>query len=60
VAAKAEEAEKKAAEAEAAKAAAERPPVLSARTTQLLREMTRRFQSAPELAPPALETLSAL
>jgi len=60
VAAKAEEAETKQAEADAAKAAAERPPVLSARTTQTLREMSRLFQSAPELAPPAPETLSAL
>jgi penicillin-binding protein 1A len=59
VAAKAEEAEKKQADADAAKAA-ERPPVLSARTTRMLRDMTRLFQSAPELAPPAPEKLSAL
>ncbi len=61
VAAKAEEAEKKRAEDEAAKAAAERPPVLSSRTTQTLRDMTKLFQSAPTLEPPAEpETLSAL
>jgi len=60
VAAKAAAAETKQAQADAAKAAAERPPVLSARTTQTLRDMTRLFQSAPQLAPPAPETLSAL
>lgn len=61
VAAKAEEAEKKKAEKEAADAAASRPPVLSSRTTRLLREMTQRFQSAPALAAPSKpETLSAL
>ncbi|MER9182719.1 penicillin-binding protein 1A [Mesorhizobium sp. M0159] len=61
VAAKAEEAEKKNAEQAAADAAAERPPVLSSRTTQTLKELTRLFQAAPVLdAPAAPETLSAL
>ncbi len=61
IAAKAEEAEKKKADQAAADAAAERPPVLSSRTTQTLREMTKVFQAAPVLgAPPAPETLSAL
>ncbi|PTE09404.1 transglycosylase domain-containing protein [Mesorhizobium helmanticense] len=61
VAAKAVEAEKKNAEKAAADAAAERPPVLSSQTTQTLRDMTRLFQSAPVLQPPAApETLSAL
>lgn len=61
VAAKAEEAQKKDAEKAAADAAAERPPVLSSQTTQVLRDMTRLFQSAPVLQPPAApETLSAL
>ncbi|PDQ20707.1 penicillin-binding protein [Mesorhizobium sanjuanii] len=61
VAAKAVEAEKKNAEKAAADAAAERPPVLSSQTTQALRDMTRLFQSAPVLQPPATpETLSAL
>jgi penicillin-binding protein 1A len=61
IAAKAEEAEKKNAEQAAADAAAERPPVLSSRTTQTLREMTKVFQTAPVLdAPSAPETLSAL
>ncbi len=60
-AAKAEEAQKKSAEQAAAEAAAERPPVLSGRTTQTLREMTKVLQAAPVLAaPPAPETLSAL
>ncbi|CAN7374573.1 transglycosylase domain-containing protein [Mesorhizobium caraganae] len=60
IAAKAEEAEKNAEQA-AADAAAERPPVLSSRTTQTLREMTKVFQTAPVLsAPSAPETLSAL
>ena len=61
VAAKAREAEKKKAEDEAAKAAAERPPVLSARTTQVLRDLTRLLQDAPALEPPPEpQTLSAL
>lgn len=61
IAAKAEEAEKKNADEAAADAAAERPPVLSSRTTQTLREMTKVFQTAPVLsAPSAPETLSAL
>ncbi|MGX5846593.1 transglycosylase domain-containing protein [Mesorhizobium sp. PL10] len=61
IAAKAEEAEKKNADQVAADAAAERPPVLSSRTTQTLREMTKVFQAAPVLyAPSAPETLSAL
>ncbi|MER8430479.1 transglycosylase domain-containing protein [Mesorhizobium caraganae] len=61
IAAKAEEAEKKNADQAAADAAAERPPVLSSRTTQTLREMTKVFQAAPVLvAPSAPETLSAL
>ncbi len=61
IAAKAEEAEKKKADQAAADAAAERPPVLSSRTTQTLREMTKVFQAAPVLgAPSAPETLSAL
>ncbi|CAN7436244.1 penicillin-binding protein 1A [Mesorhizobium amorphae] len=61
VAAKAEEAAKKNAEQAEAEAAAERPPVLSSRTTQTLREMTKMFQAAPVLEPPkAPETLSAL
>ncbi|MER9405972.1 penicillin-binding protein 1A [Mesorhizobium caraganae] len=61
IAAKAEEAEKKNVDQAAADAAAERPPVLSSRTTQTLREMTKVFQAAPVLvAPSAPETLSAL
>ncbi|MGX9144821.1 transglycosylase domain-containing protein [Mesorhizobium sp. 128a] len=61
IAAKAEEAEKKNADQAAADAASERPPVLSSRTTQTLREMTKVFQAAPVLyAPSAPETLSAL
>lgn len=61
IAAKAEEAEKKNADQAAADAAAERPPVLSSRTTQTLRDMTKVFQTAPVLsAPSAPETLSAL
>ena len=61
VAAKAEEAQKKSDEQAAADAAAERPAVLSSRTTQTLRDMTRLFQSAPTLAAPTSpETLSAL
>jgi penicillin-binding protein 1A len=61
VAAKAEEAAKKQAENAAAQAEAERPPVLSSRTTQALRDMTRTFQEAPVIETPAPpETLSAL
>ncbi|CDX29112.1 1A family penicillin-binding protein [Mesorhizobium plurifarium] len=61
VAAKAEEAAKKEADAAAAQAEAERPPVLSSRTSQTLRDMTKAFQAAPVLSAPALpETLSAL
>ena len=61
VAAKAEEAQKKSDAQAAADAAAERPAVLSSRTTQTLRDMTRLFQSAPTLAAPTSpETLSAL
>lgn len=61
IAAKAEEAEKKNADQAAPDAAAERPPVLSSRTTQTLREMTKVFQAALVLvAPSAPETLSAL
>lgn len=61
VAAKAEEAAKKEADAAAAQAEAERPPVLSSRTTQTLRDMTKTFQAAPVLSAPAFpETLSAL
>ncbi|MDX8470072.1 penicillin-binding protein 1A [Mesorhizobium sp. VK23B] len=61
VAAKAEEAAKKAATDAEAQAEAERPPVLSSRTTQTLRDMTKVFQSAPVLDAPTLpETLSAL
>ena len=60
-AARAGEAAKAAAQAEADRAAAERPPVLSSRTTQLLRQMSRQFHAAPVLAPPAEpETVSAL
>jgi len=60
-AAKAEEAAKAAAQAEADREAAERPPVLSSRTTQLLRLMNRQFLSAPALRPEAEpETVSAL
>lgn len=61
IAAKADEAEKKNADQAAADAAAERPPVLSSRTTQTLREMTKVFQAAPVLSAPSTpETLSAL
>jgi len=61
IAAKAEEAEKKNADQAAADAAAERPAVLSSRTTQTLRDMTQLFQSAPKIdAPASPETLSAL
>jgi len=59
VAAKAEEAAKE----EAANPAvdAERPPVLSSRTTQLLRDMSEAFRTAPVLdTPPEPNTLSAL
>ncbi|TIO37648.1 MAG: penicillin-binding protein, partial [Mesorhizobium sp.] len=61
VAAKAEEEAKKEAADAAAQAEAERPPVLSSRTTQTLRAMTKAFQAAPALNAPTLpETLSAL
>lgn len=61
IAAKAEEAEKKNADQAAADAAAERPAVLSSRTTQTLRELTKVFQAAPVLGSPQTpETLSAL
>ncbi|TIU60758.1 MAG: penicillin-binding protein, partial [Mesorhizobium sp.] len=61
VAAKAEEAAKKEADAAEAQAEAERPPVLSSRTTQTLRDMTKAFQAAPVLDAPTLpEALSAL
>ncbi|TJW31446.1 MAG: penicillin-binding protein, partial [Mesorhizobium sp.] len=61
IAAKAEEAQKKNDAQAAADEAAQRPPVLSSRTTQTLRDMTRVFQSAPILHPPTPpETLSAL
>jgi penicillin-binding protein 1A len=61
VAAKAEEAAKAAAQAEADRAAAERPPVLSSRSTHLLRQMNRHFLSAPVLRPDAEpETVSSL
>jgi len=61
VAAKAEEAAKKEAADATAQAQAERPPVLSSRTTQTLRDMTKAFQAAPVLdAPAPPETLSAL
>ena len=61
VAAKAEGAAKKEAADAEAQAEAERPPVLSSRTTQTLRDMTKVFQSAPVLDAPTLpETLSAL
>ncbi|RUZ16597.1 penicillin-binding protein, partial [Mesorhizobium sp. M7A.F.Ca.US.007.01.2.1] len=61
IAAKAEEAQKKSDAQAVADAAAERPPVLSSRTTQTLRDMTSLFQSAPVLnTPQPPETLSAL
>jgi penicillin-binding protein 1A len=61
VAAKAEEAAKKEAADATAQAEAERPPVLSGRTTQALRDMTKVFQAAPAInAPAPPETLSAL
>ncbi|WP_274629690.1 transglycosylase domain-containing protein [Arvimicrobium flavum] len=41
-------------------AEAERPPVLSAATTRLLREMSRTFRTAPPIGPPKSETLSRL
>ena len=57
VAAKAEEAERK----QALDEAAERPPVLSSRTTRILRDLTRLFQAAPVLeAPRDTQKLSAL
>ncbi|OQM75233.1 transglycosylase domain-containing protein [Manganibacter manganicus] len=52
IAAKVEEEERKKAEEEAAKAAAERPPVLSSHTTQVLREMSSMFRTAPVLDVP--------
>ncbi|MEQ1940015.1 penicillin-binding protein 1A [Mesorhizobium sp. CN5-321] len=60
VAAAAADAQKKQAEADAEKAAAERPPVLSAHTTQLLRELSQALRAAPALTPPSTETLSSL
>lgn len=61
IAAKAQDAEKKHADQLAADAAASRPPVLSSRTTQTLREMSHHFQSAPSIDDPDKpETLSAL
>lgn len=61
VAAKAEEAARVAAQAEADRAASERPPVLSGRSTQLLRQMNKQFLSAPVLQPDAEpETVSSL
>ncbi|MER8574477.1 penicillin-binding protein 1A [Mesorhizobium sp. M1338] len=61
IAAKAEEAQKKSDAQAAADAAAERPAVLSSRTTQTLRDMTKLFQSPLALdAPQSPETLSAL
>jgi penicillin-binding protein 1A len=58
---KAEEADKQAAQDAADKAAAERPPVLSSRTTHVLRDMNVQFRSAPPLQPASEpETLSAL
>jgi penicillin-binding protein 1A len=60
-AAKAQEAARASAQAEADRAAAERPPVLSSRTTQLLRQINRQFLSAPALRPELdPETVSAL
>jgi penicillin-binding protein 1A len=54
-----EDADKKAEEAGAAEA--ERPPVLSAATTRVLREIEELFRKAPVLEAPAEpETLSAL
>ncbi len=58
---KAEEAAKQATQDAADKAAAERPPVLSSRTTHVLRDMNAQFRSAPPLQPASEpETLSAL
>jgi penicillin-binding protein 1A len=58
---KAEEAEKQTAQDATDKAAAERPPVLSSRTTHVLRNMNAQFRSAPPLQPASEpETLSAL
>jgi penicillin-binding protein 1A len=59
-AAKAEEAAKKEQE-KAEQDKLERPAVLSAATTQFLRELAGRFKSAPQIeAPPEPKTLSAL
>ncbi len=61
VAAKAEEAEKKRAAEETAKEAADRPPVLSSRTTRLLRELSGLLRAAAPLQPrTGPEALSAL
>lgn len=55
------EPEKKPAADDQAKVAAERPPVLSSRTTQTLRTLSKTFEDAPVLTPPTKpETLSAL
>ena len=60
-AAKAADAEKREAEEKAAQAIAERPAVLSSATTQFLKELAKRFRSAPPIEPPAEpKTLSAL
>ncbi|MHA6685157.1 transglycosylase domain-containing protein [Mesorhizobium sp. A556] len=61
IAAKAEDAEKKKAAKAEADAQAARPPVLSSRTAQTLREMSQMFRSARSLDEPVeAETLSAL
>ncbi|WP_054308871.1 PBP1A family penicillin-binding protein [Mesorhizobium sp. 1M-11] len=61
VAAKAEEAQKKQAAEDEARIAAERPPVLSSRTTQTLRTLSKTFEGAPALVPSTTpEKLSAL
>jgi penicillin-binding protein 1A len=58
---KAKEAEKATAQEAIDKTAAERPPVLSGRTTHVLRDMNMQFRSAPPLQPTREpETLSAL
>lgn len=60
-AAKAADAEKREAEEKAAQAVAERPAVLSSATTQFLKELAKRFRTAPPVEPPAEpKTLSAL
>lgn len=59
--AKAREAEKESAQDSANRIAAERPPVLSSRTTHVLRDMNSQFRAAPPLQPAGEpETLSAL